>query len=207
MHAVSADRRSPVPARTGRRCGRRAAVRRRLRRAPAAREDARLAPLPGRRSPGATSTTTSATRHNLEMRDVLEAILTHAGRRRRRHAGARFTRYTKLFWINTGPYNNLTARKFVLRCDPRAPARRPCRAAASDGAPSPAAGPAKRSTSCSRGCAPMFFDPDVRSDGHEQDAGRGPRHPRRRAPTTCTTASRWPTSRASASGTRSTRAS
>ena len=27
-------------------------------------------------------------------------------------------RYTKLFWINSGPYNNVTARKFVLRLDP-----------------------------------------------------------------------------------------
>ena len=30
------------------------------------------------------------------------------------------TRYTKLFWINNGPYNNLTARKFVLTCTPEA---------------------------------------------------------------------------------------
>ena len=57
--------------------------------------------------------------HNLEMRDVLEEILTHA-------AGiepetlAEIERYTKLFWINTGPYNNLTARKFVLKCSPAA---------------------------------------------------------------------------------------
>src|SRR5687767_1697832 len=55
--------------------------------------------------------------HNLAMRDVLEEILTHA-------EGidpdtlAEIRRYTKLFWINTGPYNNLTARKFVLRCNP-----------------------------------------------------------------------------------------
>ena len=27
---------------------------------------------------------------------------------------AEIARYTKLFWINTGPYNNLTARKFLL---------------------------------------------------------------------------------------------
>src|SRR5918993_4880425 len=55
--------------------------------------------------------------HNLEMRDVLEEILTHAD-------GvdpgtlAEIQRYTKLFWLNTGPYNNLTARKFVLKCTP-----------------------------------------------------------------------------------------
>ena len=54
--------------------------------------------------------------HNLDMRDVLEAILTHS-------SGdpdtlAEIQRYAKLFWINTGPYNNLTARKFVLKCTP-----------------------------------------------------------------------------------------
>src|SRR5258708_39245913 len=57
--------------------------------------------------------------HNLEMRDVLEAIITHAS-----HVDAatlaEIQRYTKLFWINTGPYNNLTSRKFVLKCAPDA---------------------------------------------------------------------------------------
>jgi dipeptidyl-peptidase III len=57
--------------------------------------------------------------HNLDMRDVVEAMVS------RRHAidpetFAAIERYTKLFWINTGPYNNLTARKFVLTCTPRA---------------------------------------------------------------------------------------
>ena len=57
--------------------------------------------------------------HNLAMRDVLEEILTHP-------EGIdadtlkEIQRYTKLFWINTGPYNNLTARKFVVRCTPEA---------------------------------------------------------------------------------------
>src|SRR5688500_3354361 len=52
-------------------------------------------------------------RHNLAMRDILEEILTHSD-----HIAPavrdELRRYTKLFWINTGPYNNLTARKFVL---------------------------------------------------------------------------------------------
>ncbi len=58
-------------------------------------------------------------RHNLAMRGVLEQIVAHP-------AGidaatlAEIQRYTKLFWINTGPYNNLTARKFVLTCTPEA---------------------------------------------------------------------------------------
>jgi len=58
-------------------------------------------------------------RHNLEMRGFLEAII-HAGRRNPdafdQETLAEIRRYTKLFWINTGPYNNLTARKFVLKC-------------------------------------------------------------------------------------------
>src|SRR5688572_2691562 len=58
-------------------------------------------------------------RHNLAMRDILEEILTHS-------AGIdpatlqELTRYTKLFWINSGGYNNLTARKFVLNLTPAA---------------------------------------------------------------------------------------
>jgi dipeptidyl-peptidase-3 len=56
---------------------------------------------------------------NLAMREVLEEIVTHAD-------GvdpatlAEIVRYTKLFWLNTGPHNNLTARKFVLKCTPAA---------------------------------------------------------------------------------------
>lgn len=55
----------------------------------------------------------------LEMRGVLEQIVAHP-------SGvdaatlAEITRYTKLFWLNNGPYNNLTARKFVLTCTPEA---------------------------------------------------------------------------------------
>jgi len=52
--------------------------------------------------------------HNLEMRALLEAIVTH-GESVDPGVLAEIRRYTKLFWINTGPYNNLTARKFVLR--------------------------------------------------------------------------------------------
>ncbi len=57
--------------------------------------------------------------HGLEMRNLLEEILTNS-------TGvdpatlSEIHRYTKLFWINSGPYNNLTARKFVLTCTPEA---------------------------------------------------------------------------------------
>ena len=57
-------------------------------------------------------------RHNLAMRDILEEILTHADGIAD-DVRLELTRYTKLFWINTGPYNNLTARKFVLRLSER----------------------------------------------------------------------------------------
>jgi dipeptidyl-peptidase III len=56
---------------------------------------------------------------NLEMRDILEEILTHANGIEPA-ALDEIQRYTKLFWINTGPYNNLTARKFVLKLTPEA---------------------------------------------------------------------------------------
>ncbi len=66
--------------------------------------------------------------HNLEMRDVLEEIVTHAEGIEPASLEA-IWRYTKLFWINTGPYNNLTARKFVLRLAPEAFAAAAARAA------------------------------------------------------------------------------
>ena len=55
--------------------------------------------------------------HSLAMRDVVEEILTHTYDIEATVV-AEIDRYTKLFWINNGPYNNLTARKFVLNLDP-----------------------------------------------------------------------------------------
>ena len=55
----------------------------------------------------------------LEMRGIIERIVANP-------QGvdaatlAEVQRYTKLFWLNNGPYNNLTARKFVLTCTPEA---------------------------------------------------------------------------------------
>jgi dipeptidyl-peptidase-3 len=57
--------------------------------------------------------------HSLEMRDVLEEIVSHP-EEIDPAVLAEIERYTKLFWINGGPYNNLTARKFVLKCTPEA---------------------------------------------------------------------------------------
>ncbi len=96
--------------------------------------------------------------HNLEMRDVLEAIVSHP-------AGidpatlAEIQRYTKLFWLNTGPYNNLTARKFVLTCTPEAflaAARTAAQAGATFGTPR-----GETLTQQLTRLQPFFFDPNV----------------------------------------------
>ena len=55
-------------------------------------------------------------RHNLGMRHLLEQIVRHPNNVPA-DTLAEITRYLKLFWINTGPYNNLTARKFLLDLD------------------------------------------------------------------------------------------
>lgn len=58
-------------------------------------------------------------RHALDMRAVLEQVLVHAPETAVPAAVlAEIRRYTKLFWINSGPYKSLTSRKFVLRCSP-----------------------------------------------------------------------------------------
>src|SRR6186713_23849 len=52
--------------------------------------------------------------HALDMRQILEAIVTHVAATDEVDADAlsALHRYTKLFWINSGPHNNMTARKF-----------------------------------------------------------------------------------------------
>ncbi|HMB80331.1 MAG TPA: hypothetical protein VKI43_09710, partial [Vicinamibacterales bacterium] len=96
--------------------------------------------------------------HNLEMRDVLEAIVTHPAGIDRPTLDE-ITRYTKLFWINTGPYNNMTARKFVLTCAPAAFAAAAHEAGRS-GARFPLQGGETLDALLAR-LQPMFFDLDV----------------------------------------------
>ncbi|MBI2220514.1 MAG: peptidase M49 [Acidobacteria bacterium] len=96
--------------------------------------------------------------HNLEMREVIEEIVSHPGNVDPQTLGE-ILRYAKLFWINTGPYNNLTARKFVLRCAPQAFATA-AKAAQAAGARFPQ----KRGETLDAMLArmqPLFFDPDV----------------------------------------------
>jgi dipeptidyl-peptidase-3 len=96
--------------------------------------------------------------HNLEMRDVLEEIITHPAGIDAATLGE-IQRYTKLFWLNTGPYNNLTARKFVMKCTPAAFA-----AAAAAAAKSGAKFPLRQGESLDAMLArmqPFFFDATV----------------------------------------------
>ena len=136
--------------------------------------------------------------HNLEMREVLEEIITHpAGGDEETLAAVE--KYAKLFWINTGPFNNLTARRFVMETTPAAFAGA-VRAAAADGAEFPLRDGEDLGAMVER-MTPLFFDPDFEPIVTNKTPG-----PARTccwpAPTTSTRACRWPTSRRS---TRSTR--
>ncbi len=108
--------------------------------------------------------------HNLELRDVLEEIITHA-------AGIEpatldeIHRYTKLFWINTGPHNNLTARKFVPKCTAEAFA-----AAVEIAARNGARFPLRDGESLGRMLArlsPLLFDADVDASLTNKTPGNG----------------------------------
>jgi dipeptidyl-peptidase-3 len=96
--------------------------------------------------------------HNLEMRDVLEAIVSHPDGVDPTTLGE-IRRYTKLFWINSGPYNNLTAQKFVLKCTPEALAAA-AHAAENSGADFASNNGETLDQRLAR-LEPMFFDPNV----------------------------------------------
>jgi len=102
--------------------------------------------------------------HSLEMREVLEQIFIHAGEpppTGEPTAGTidAIRAYTKLFWLNSGPYNNLTARKFVPRCAPAGFAAA-ARLAAANGARFPLREGERLDGLLAR-LEPIFFDPAV----------------------------------------------
>jgi dipeptidyl-peptidase-3 len=96
--------------------------------------------------------------HNLEMREVLEEIITHPAGVDPATLDA-IQQYTKLFWLNTGPFNNLTARKFVLNTPPAAFAAAVA-VAAEAGATLPTHAGETVAQMVTR-MQPLFFDPDV----------------------------------------------
>jgi dipeptidyl-peptidase-3 len=97
-------------------------------------------------------------RDALEMRAVIEQIVAHP-EGVDPAALAEIRRYTKLFWINNGPYNNLTARKFVLKLTPPQLAAA-AKAAAAAGATF-ATRPGESIDATLARLGPMFFDPEV----------------------------------------------
>ena len=97
-------------------------------------------------------------RDALAMRQILEQILTHA-QGIDQATLAEIQRYTKLFWVNNGPYNNLTARKFVMKMSPEAFASA-ARTAGKNGAAFTLANGEAIDAALAR-LQPMFFDPNV----------------------------------------------
>jgi dipeptidyl-peptidase III len=107
---------------------------------------------------------------SLEMRLVLEAMLTH-GRDIDDDVLNEIRRYTKLFWINSGPYNNVSARKFVLRLT-----RPQLLAAASTAAKAGAVLSMTPGESVERAIdrlAPMFLDPAIEPTVTNKTPGPG----------------------------------
>jgi dipeptidyl-peptidase-3 len=103
-------------------------------------------------------------RYSLEMREVIEEILVH-GDAVAPDVLEKIRRYAKLFWINSGPHNNLTARKFVLMCRP-AELLEAARAAANAGARFPLRAGEPLDALLARLHGPFFdssFDPLVTS--------------------------------------------
>ena len=97
-------------------------------------------------------------RNGIEMRRILEAVITHP-QGIDSAALDEIRRYTKLFWLNTGPYNNHTSRKFVLGIPPQTFAAA-VKAAVASGATIPTAA-GESVDAMLRRLEPMFFDPDV----------------------------------------------
>ncbi len=108
--------------------------------------------------------------HSLEMREVLEEMLTHGDGVDPQTLEA-VHRYTKLFWINTGPFNNLTARKFVPAVTPAAFAAA-AHAAATAGARFPTRDGEDLDAMLAR-LEPMFFDATVDAVVTNKTPGEG----------------------------------
>ena len=106
----------------------------------------------------------------LEMRDILEAIVGHPATTDPKTL-AEIRRYTTLFWINTGPYNYLTAQKFILNLTPQAFADA-ARAAQSAGATFPLRTGETLDQLLAR-LGPMFFDAAYKPTRTDRNPGRG----------------------------------
>ncbi|GAC1471972.1 MAG: dihydrofolate reductase [Isosphaeraceae bacterium] len=107
---------------------------------------------------------------SLLMRSLLEAVVSHP-RGIDPTTLSEIVRYTKLFWINSGPYNHLTARKSVLKCSPEAFARAVA-TAIQNGAKRPEAG-GRSVESLLDELRRDFFDPDYEPIVTNKSPGAG----------------------------------
>ena len=95
-------------------------------------------------------------RYNLEMRDFLETLVRHDAALPA-DVAREVWRYTKLFWINSGGYNNLTARKFVMMLPPEGLVAAAQAVAAGGGVFRPSAD--ESVDDLARRLSPLFLDP------------------------------------------------
>jgi dipeptidyl-peptidase-3 len=109
-------------------------------------------------------------RYNLAIRELLEAILMHP-KGVPDDTLAEIVRYTKLFWINSGPYNNLTAQKFLLNLD-RPRLIEAAEIAVLNGA-TLALEPGEKVAERIERFAPMFFDPEFEPMVTNKTPGEG----------------------------------
>ena len=106
----------------------------------------------------------------LEMRDLIESIITTpnaaVGEFRQN-----ILQYAKLFWLNSGPYHNLTTRKFTLKAS-RGELVEAARKVAAAGGPLPLKSGETPEKLVDR-LAPMFFDPNFQTFVTNKTPGPG----------------------------------
>lgn len=107
---------------------------------------------------------------SLDMRAAIEAVVTH-GEPVDPDTLARVHHYAKLFWLNSGPHNGQTARKFLLRCEPAA-FEAALRAAGNAGARLPLR-PGETLDAMLARLAPCFFDPEFDASITNKTPGEG----------------------------------
>jgi dipeptidyl-peptidase-3 len=115
--------------------------------------------------------------HNLELRDLIEETLVHGCGADAKKDGvdeatvAEVRRYCKLFWVNSGPFNHLTSRKFTLKLTPEKWAAAVA-AAEKHGAKLPKKSGESTAALLAR-FAPILFDPNVDAVCTNKNPGAG----------------------------------
>lgn len=107
---------------------------------------------------------------SLDIRDLIEAVVASPDAAPE-PVRSKIVHYTKLFWLNTGPYHNLTARKFTLECS-RAELVEAAKKASAAGAALPLRKGETVEQLVDR-LAPMIFDPNYQPIVTNKSPGEG----------------------------------